>query len=208
MGLAYSVKPFEFKVKGIMHTISLMISAFLVPLILLFSAVGSNFTWYIILLSIGFPIAHYGIALANQTGDFLEDRSEGLQSPAVKWGLNNTLKMAKVMAIIGLGIELIAIWGLIWIAPWIPQLNSMLALPFSIKYLVIILISIIILLGYSVSIRGLFKLHDISKWDTAIENRMNKIKEIMNYPIWQASAIWGLVITSLIISGLNIGLAS
>jgi 4-hydroxybenzoate polyprenyltransferase len=190
-----------------MHTVSLMISAFLIPFVLLFSAVNSNFAWYIILLSIGFPIAHYGIALANQTGDFLEDKSEGLQSPAVRWGLNNTLKMAKIMAIIGVTIELIAIWGFIWVAPWIPELNTMLGLPFSAKYLLIIFISSIIITGYSMSILGLFKLHNISKWDTAIENRMTRIKEIMNYPIWQASAIWGLVITSLIISGLNIGLA-
>jgi 4-hydroxybenzoate polyprenyltransferase len=208
MGLAYSVKPFEFKVKGIMHVISLMLSAFMVPFVLLYTTASSNFSWYIILLFIGFPIAHYGIALANQTGDFLEDKSEGLQSPAVKWGLNNTLRLAKIMTLIGLCLELIALYGLIWFAPWVTPLNAMLMLPFSSKYLFMVIITMILGIAYSVPLQGLFSIHNISNLEIAIENRMKRIKNIMNYPIWQASAIWGLVVTSLIIGILNISLAS
>jgi 1,4-dihydroxy-2-naphthoate octaprenyltransferase len=204
MGIAYSIKPFEFKVKGIMHAVSLMLSAFMVPFILLYSTVSSDFSWYIILLFIGFPIAHYGIALANQTGDFLEDKHEGLQSPAVRWGLNNTLKLAKTMSFIGLCIEIIAISGFIWFAPWVPKIDAALVLPISSKYLLIVLISIIMIVSYSVPLKGLFSLHKISKWDMKIESRMKKIKNIMNYPIWQASAIWGLVTIGVIIGSLNI----
>ncbi len=206
MGLAYSVKPFEFKVKGFMHVISLMLSAFLVPFVFLYSTASSDFSWYIILLFIGFPIAHYGIALANQTGDFLEDKSEGLQSPAVKWGLNNTLKLAKIMTLIGICFEFIALYGLIWFASWVAPLDTMLTLPFSSKYLFMIIITFILGLAYSVPLRGLFSIHDISNLEIVIENRMKKIKTMMNYPIWQASAIWGLVVTSLIIGLLNISI--
>jgi 4-hydroxybenzoate polyprenyltransferase len=199
MGLAYSIKPFEFKVKGIFHVISLMLSAFMVPFILLYSTVSSDFSWYVILLFIGFPITHYGIALANQTGDFLEDKAEGLQSPAVKWGLNNTLKLAKSMSFIGLFIELIAIFGIVWFAPWLPSFEASVAIGFPARYLIMGMITVVMCLAYSVPLRGLFSIHNISNLEVSIEKRMKSIKKRMNYPIWQACGIWGLVITSAII---------
>lgn len=199
MGLAYSIKPFEFKVKGIMHIISLSLSAFMVPFILLYTTVSTNFAWYIVMLLIGFPIAHYGIALANQTGDFLEDKREGLQSPAVKWGLNNTLKLAKSMVLIGLCLEIIAIYGLIWFAPWANQLERMVQSYIPTKVFLMIFVTIIMCLAYSIPLKGLFSIHDISNLDIAIEKRMLKIKSRMNYPIWQASGICGLVFASMCI---------
>jgi 1,4-dihydroxy-2-naphthoate octaprenyltransferase len=204
MGLAYSIKPFEFKVKGIMHIISLMLSAFMVPFILLYSTVSSDFSWYIILLFIGFPIAHYGIALANQTGDFLEDKHEGLRSPAVRWGLNNTLKLAKTMSLIGLFIEIIAICSIIWYAPWAMVVETSISTIIPIRFLIMALVVIVLCIAYSVPLRGLFSIHNISKLDLGIEKRMLKIKDRMNYPIWQASAIWGLVVTSIIIGSISI----
>jgi 4-hydroxybenzoate polyprenyltransferase len=199
MGLAYSIKPFEFKVKGIMHVVSLSISAFMVPFVLLYTTASSNFAWYIILMFIGFPITHYGIALANQTGDFLEDKAEGLQSPAVKWGLNNTLRLAKSMTLIGLCLEIIAIMGLVWYAPWVARLDAILGLAVPAQYLIMVLITVVMCMAYSVPLRGLFSLHEISRKHISIQKRMQQIKARMNYPIWQASGIWGLVITSFII---------
>ena len=199
MGLAYSIKPFEFKVKGIMHIVSLSISAFLVPFILLYTAASTNFAWYIILLFIGFSIAHYGVALANQTGDFLEDKAEDLQSPAVKWGLNKTLKLAKSMTVLGVSIELISFYSMLWYAPWVTQLDATLGLAIPVQYLLLVLITVIMCLGYSVPLRGLFSIHEISNRKITIEKRMSRIKNRMNYPIWQVAGIWGLVIASTII---------
>ena len=204
MGLAYSIKPFEFKIKGILHTISLMTSAFLVPFILLYSTASSNFGWYIILLFIGFSITHYGIALANQTGDFLEDTAEGLQSPAVKWGLNKTLRLAKLMSFVGLCMELVALFGVIWYAPWVVELDAALGLAIPAKYLIMLLITVVLAIAYSVPLRGLFLLHNISKQKINLTKRMNTIKKKMNYPIWQAAGIWGLVVCAGIIMTCNI----
>jgi 4-hydroxybenzoate polyprenyltransferase len=207
MGLAYSIKPFEFKVKGIMHVVSLMLSAFMVPFILLYSSVSTDFSWYIILLFIGFPIAHYGIALANQTGDFLEDKAEGLQSPAVRWGLNDTLKLAKTMSLIGLCIEIIAICAIIWYAPWATGLEATISSIIPIRFLLMAMIIVVLCIAYSVPLRGLFSIHNISTLNLGIEKRMMRIKERMNYPIWQASAIWGLVVSSFLIMMVNISFA-
>ena len=199
MGLAYSIKPFEFKVKGIMHVVSLSLSAFMVPFILLYSTASTNFAWYIILFLFAFPITHYGIALANQTGDFLEDRSEGLQTPAVKWGLNNTLKLAKTMTLVGLCLEIIAFFGLIWFAPWLATFEAAIGLPGMARYLLLALITVVMCVAYSVTLGGLFSIHEISNKKISIKKRMSKIKTRMNYPIWQAAGIWGLVSTSIII---------
>lgn len=199
LGLAYSIKPFEFKVKGIMHTISLSISALMVPFILLYSSVSTDFSWYIIVLFISFPITHYGIALANQTGDYLEDKSEGLQSPAVRWGLNNTLKLAKSMTLVGLCIMLIAIYGFVLQAHWLAGFESAVGVNGYGRFLLIGIITCVLCVAYSVPLRGLFSIHKISRQNISIKKRMSNIKIRMNYPIWQAAGIWGLIITVSII---------
>jgi multidrug transporter EmrE-like cation transporter len=171
----------------------------MVPFVLLYTTASTNFSWYIILLFIAFPITHYGIALANQTGDYLEDKAEGLASPAVKWGLNNTLRLAKSMTLIGLFLELFAIFGIIWYAPWVARMDAALGLAIPAKYLLMVMIGVVMSMAYSVPLRGLFSLHNISNKKSSLKSRMTQIKTRMNYPIWQASGIWGLVITSIII---------
>ncbi len=117
----------------------------------------------------------------------------------MKWGLNKTLKLAKTMSLVGLFIEMVALYGLIWYAPWVARLDATLGFVIPAQFLFMALIIVVLCLAYSVPLRGLFSLHDISNRDVSIEKRMQKIKTRMNYPIWQACGIWGLVVTSAII---------
>ena len=97
------------------------------------------------------------------------------------------------MTLFGLFFEVLGFYGLIVFSP------ALIGLAIQFKMLIMIMITVVLLIGYSVSLRGLFSIHDISNLDLAMEKRMNKIKHRMNYPIWQATAIWGMVITSVII---------
>ena len=205
MATAYSIPPLHFKVRGIWHIISLSLSAFIIPFIFFFYVVMQTLTVPIVILLVGFAIAHYGIALANQTGDYLEDKAEGLTTPAVKWGLDNTLKLAKAMTMTGVAIELIGILGFILTAPWLVSFEASLSfLPFPAGYLLFTMIAILVVIGYSVPTRGLFSLHEISSAKQSIKKRMDRIKDRMNYPKWQASGIVSLALSSMALFSLAV----
>lgn len=197
---AYSVPPLHLKVRGVWHVISLCISAFVIPFTFFFFIVMGELPLEVIVLLLGFTVAHYGIALANQTGDYLEDKAEGLRTPAVRWGLDRTLRMAKAMTVIGVVIMLGGMFGYILAAPWLAHLEASLAyLPFPGRYLLMAMTTVIIAAGYSVPTRGLISIHDISAARASIEERMDRIKDRMNYPRWQASGIWSLAAASLVL---------
>lgn len=195
---AYSLPPLHFKVRGVWHVISLCISAFIIPFAFFFYIVMGELSPQILVLLVGFAVTHYGIALANQTGDYLEDKAEGLTTPAVKWGLDPTLKLAKVMTTVGFGILLLGMWGIVTIAEWLPGLEAAVAstIPIPGSILLFVVISMILLAGYSVPTRGLFFLHEVSNKHAPIKARMGLIKKRMDYPKWQASGIWSLAMTS------------
>jgi len=190
-GIGYSIEPFHFKVKGIGHVISLMLSAFTLPFMFLLYCVTQGFTVPHMLAIIGFSITHYGIALTNQSQDYLEDRAAGLTTPAVKWGLARTLKGSLTMTIIGIPIMMS---GLMLISmergyylygeniSWIPY---------------VMLIGAMI--GYSVPLIGLSRLINISEMSQPIKDRMTGIKNVLNYPRWQASGIFGIVSASMVL---------
>jgi 4-hydroxybenzoate polyprenyltransferase len=194
---AYSLPPLHLKVRGVWHIISLSFSAFTLPFLFFVYVVMHAYSLPILVFILGFTVAHYGIALANQTGDYLEDKAEGLSTPAVKWGLDRTLKLAKVMTLTGFIIILAGLYGFIESVPWLGKFETATAfLPFPGRYALIALITVLLAAGYSVPTRGLFSLHSISGQKASIEKRMDAIKLRLNYPRWQASGIWSLTLVS------------
>jgi 4-hydroxybenzoate polyprenyltransferase len=199
-GTAYSVPPLHLKVRGVWHVVALSLSVFAIPFIFFFYVVMGSLPIPILILLVGFTIAHYAIALANQSGDFLEDRAEGLKTPAVRWGLSRTLAIAGMMTIVGLGIMLSGMFALVLSSPWLAEFEASVAyLPFAGRYLLMLIIGLILVIGYSVPGRGLFNLRQISLSKGSIKKRMTIIKTRMNYPKWQASGIWGFLLSAIII---------
>jgi len=197
---AYSLPPLHFKVRGIWHVISLSFSAFTLPFTFFIFVVMHAFPLTLMIFVLGFTVAHYGIALANQTGDYLEDKAEGLTTPAVKWGLDRTLSLAKAMTMTGFVIILLGLFGFVQLAPWMGTFESNLAfLPFPGRYALFALITAMLAAGYSVPARGLFSLHTISAGKGSLEKRMAAIKARLNYPRWQASGIWSLAVVAVVL---------
>jgi len=197
---AYSLPPLHLKVRGIWHIISLSFSAFTLPFLFFVYVVMHAYSLPILVFILGFTVAHYGIALANQTADYLEDKAEGLTTPAVKWGLDRTLKLAKAMTLTGFIILLCGIFGFVDIAPWLGTFEGAAGfLPFPGRFALMALITVLLATGYSVPTRGLFSLHTISSGKGSIEKRMDAIKLRLNYPRWQASGIWSLALVAVLL---------
>ncbi len=189
-GLAYSVEPFHFKVRGIFH-VTLAFGAIFAPVFFLYYVVGGMPSVPIILIMLTLTMVHYGIALVNQSQDYLEDRDAGLKTPAVRWGLTRTLRVAYILALSSL---CLSFFGVYLIFSDLPQI---VILGHSFSLWAVLFISIMVLiLGYFTPLKGLWDLIKISLTEDAIEQKMKRIKTRLDYPKWQISGIIGLVIVS------------
>lgn len=196
LGVGYSVRPMHFKVRGILHTITLSISALFIPLLFLYVCMAGWPSVPILVLLIGFAILHYGIALANQSGDYLEDEDAGMRTPAVRWGLKRTLAIGLMMNAVGL---CVIIAGILFRVYYIDT-----TIPYRF-FIALFLVPFILAIGYYTPIKGMIDLYAISKQDTenlgqdAEVERSNRIKQRMNYPKWQASGVYSLFTVSMLL---------
>jgi 4-hydroxybenzoate polyprenyltransferase len=197
-GLAYSIKPFHFKVRGILHA-TLVFSSGIAPLVFLYYVIGGIPSTSIIFVILFFVILHYGIALVNQTQDYLEDKDSGLLTPAVRWGITRTLKIALILSLTGLFLGFIGFYILFMDLPSLSIFGYNLSFGFLYTITVITL-----LVAYYTPINGIRDLIKISSNGDTIETKMTWIKKRINYPRWQASGIIGFTVVSFIFFSVKI----
>ena len=190
-----------FKTKGVWHIVSLSLSAFLIPFVFLYYAIALTIELPIVVAMLGFMTGHYAIALANQSGDFREDRRVGLTTPAVKWGLSRTLRFAiyfSIFGIIVLGI------GLVWILSAVPLAESLGLGMLPNVVLAAVFTGTFLTIGYYIPVKGLLDIHSLSRSKRPINPKMNAIKKRLNYPKWQASGIMGILGVSILFFGVKL----
>jgi 4-hydroxybenzoate polyprenyltransferase len=105
LGVAYSVKPFQFKAKGGAHAV-MAIPVFAIPgsfAFLLVSTIDITelYSQMFLLLVVGITCAHYALVLISQSEDYPEDKSAGLRTPPVAWGLTKALRVSLTLNIFG-----------------------------------------------------------------------------------------------------------
>jgi len=186
LGIGYSLPPLQFKVRGVLHSISLLMSAFLIPGLFLLYVVGGGWLLWPTVLVTGFAILHYGIEFANQAIDYLEDKASGVKTPPVRWGMATSLRIALIMIVLGMAVEFLGLY-------FIVQLKggfSSTVLGLSPTILFVLFVPVVIL-GYYIPASGLWKMYraTITK---PIEEATNYMKTICHYNQWQASGILGL----------------
>jgi 4-hydroxybenzoate polyprenyltransferase len=184
-GLAYSVKPFHFKVRGLLQ-FSLMI----------FSIIMVSFIYYIIngtpsipalFVFLSFLIVTHGIELVNQTQDYIDDKESGLLTPAVRWGITPTLIASLIIALIGIIFGIIGFYYLYMDLPNLIIFGNVVGFEF------LLIISIIILIfTYYVPLIGTWRFIKISKQNITNVDKILFIKKNLNYPIWQFTGIFGV----------------
>jgi len=183
-GVGYSIPPFKFKVRGWLHAVSLTISAFLVPAIFILFTIAGTVAVAPLIIVLGFSILHYGIAFANQAIDYLEDKAEGVKSPPVRWGMENSLRIALVTIFIGMAVEFVGLYY--FIAPGPAAVAGISGMP-----LVLIMIPVL-LVGYYIPVSGLYKMYR-AVLSRPIEEAIGYMKDICHYNQWQASGVMGLM---------------
>lgn len=186
-GIGYSLKPFHFKVRGPGHVVALALSAFFIPGTFLYYCIAGMPDLAVFIILFGFSILHYGIALANQSGDYYEDGDAGLKTPAVRWGLGNTLLFGIALNVIGISIMISGIFVKLLLLDTTVPLMMLFA---------VIVVPAILMIGYYTPIKGMMDLYKISKiepselGDEPEYQRSCLIKKRMNYPKWQASGVY------------------
>jgi len=184
LGIGYSLPPLQFKVRGVLHSISLLMSAFLIPGLFLLYVVGGGWLLWPTVLVTGFAILHYGIEFANQAIDYLEDKASGVNSPPVLWGMEYSLKVALSTIAVGMAVEFTGLYY--FIVPSSASLLGVMGLP-----LVALLIPVL-LVGYYIPVSGLYKMYRATV-TRPIEEAVRYMKDICHYNQWQASGITGLM---------------
>lgn len=94
LGLQYSIPPFKFKSKGIWQFFCLLGIIFLGPM--LYTSIITNGLpkTNILLFFLLYGIHQMGIILFNTAEDYIEDKTDGINTIVVQLGLQSTLKLA------------------------------------------------------------------------------------------------------------------
>ena len=188
-GLAYSVKPFHFKVRGILQ-FSLMIWS-IIMVSFIYYVIGGTPSMPILFVFLSFLIATHGIELVNQVQDYLDDKEAGVKSPAVRWGVTKTLIASLIITIIGIVLGLVGFYILFSDLPNLVIFGSVVSFELLFATTVIILF-----LTYYLPLKGTLKFIKISLQGKTLEHKIMLIKKQLNYPIWQLTGILGVTFIS------------
>ena len=189
-GLSYSVKPFHFKVRGLLQFSLMIFSIILVSLV--YYVIGGTPSIPVLFVFLSFLIVHHGIELVNQTQDHLEDKEIGLLTPSVRWGITDTLMAAFILTIVGLGLGIVGFYFLYY-----NNLQNLVVFGYSIGFEILFVFTILILfIAYYIPLKGTWKFIDISLQNKTIEHKISQIKKQLNYPRWQLTGILGVTFIS------------
>jgi 4-hydroxybenzoate polyprenyltransferase len=187
LGVAYSVEPFRFKRRGILHSL-IAIPIFFIPGLYSYFLVSdlpldAPYTYLFFLLAAGITVGHYALILVSQAEDFPVDKKMGLYTPAVKWGLKKTLYISFISNFLGSIVITIAFMLMflrinIWLIALLP----------------------LIIVGRYLSMRTVISLYRISLDTSSNSALLEEIRKKMpKYPMWHAYGLTGITISSLMI---------
>ena len=190
-GLAYSVEPFHFKVRGSLQ-FSLIVSS-IIMVSFIYYVIGGTPSIPVLFVFLSFLIAAHGIELVNQTQDYLDDKESGLLTPAVRWGITPTLIASLIISLMGI------IFGIVGFYFLYSDLSNLIIFGSMVGFEVLFAITIVFLIiAYYLPLKGTWKFIKVSLRDLTEDHKILHIKKHLNYPIWQLSGILGITfITSL-----------
>ena len=94
LGIQYSVGPFFFKSRGILHLVCLWLLLYFLPMLCASLFVQDAITWQIVALAAAYATVEMGIILINTSEDLPEDRAMGVRTTTVALGLTRTIMLA------------------------------------------------------------------------------------------------------------------
>jgi 1,4-dihydroxy-2-naphthoate octaprenyltransferase len=194
-GVAYSVEPFRFKRRGLLHS-TVALPIFLIPGIYSYFLVSkltlsAFYSQMFLLAAAGITVGHYALILVSQAEDLPADREMKLVTPAVRWGVHRTVVNSLGLNLFGSVLIVIGLAGLFIVTdPWLLAL-----LPI-------------------VAISRFFSLREVAalaKRTTLVPEEGAYIIELREkmrtYPLWHAYGLSGIMISGiciLVVHSLNL----
>jgi 4-hydroxybenzoate polyprenyltransferase len=185
LGVGYSIEPFRFKKRGLLHSL-IALPIFFIPglysyLLVNTDSIANLYSLSFILAAVGITVGHYALILVSQAEDTPADKKMGLITPAVKWGIQKTLHISYLSNFIG-SIILILSLGFIFLI---------------VNYLLLLLVPIIII-GRYYSMKEVYLLYKESFSLQSEEDILEALrKKMTDYPLWHAYGLSGITISSL-----------
>jgi 4-hydroxybenzoate polyprenyltransferase len=187
LGVGYSIEPFRFKKRGLLHSL-IALPIFFIPGVYSYFLVNSypimdTYTINFLIAAMGITLGHYALILVSQAEDTPADKKMGLITPAVKWGIQKTLQISYLLNLIGSIILTITIIIMFLI----------------VNYWLLFLIPVIII-GRYFSMKEVYLLYKQSFLLTSEEEMLIELRKKMSvYPLWHAYGLSGVTISSLCI---------
>ena len=185
LGVGYSIEPFRFKKRGILHSL-IALPIFFIPgvysyLLVNTTPITNPYTFLFIIAAIGITIGHYALILVSQAEDTPADKKMGLLTPAVKWGIKKTLHISYISNFIGSIIVTVAF------------IFMFLLVNFWLLFLVPIII-----IGRYYSMKEVHVLYKKSFSLPSEEELLQELRKKMSvYPLWHAYGLSGITLSSL-----------
>jgi len=187
LGVGYSIEPFRFKKRGLLHSL-IALPIFFIPGVYSYFLVNSEpinnpFTIIFIIAAIGITLGHYALILVSQAEDSPVDKKMGIITPAVKWGIQKTLYISYTSNLTG---SIILTFSLILMF-------------LMINYWLLFLLPVIII-GRYFSMRDVYILYKNSFSLSSEDDILQELRKKMSvYPTWHAYGLSGVTISSLCI---------
>ena len=187
LGVAYSVEPFRFKRRGLLHS-TVALPIFLIPGIYSFFLVSplplSNFYAQMFLLAAaGITIGHYALILVSQAEDLPADREMKLITPAVRWGVHQTVINSLGLNLFGSVLIIIGLAGL-----------------FVVTNVWLLLILPVVAVSRYFSLREVARLAKRTSMVPDEGAFITELREKMKtYPLWHAYGLSGVMISGVCI---------
>lgn len=187
LGLTYSVEPFRFKRRGILHSL-VALPIFFIPGVYSYFlvsdlAIDVSYTLMFVVLGAGITVSHYALILVSQAEDYPDDKKMGLCTPAVKWGLNKTLHISILSNFLGSIVIIIS-----------------LTLMFLLINAWLILLLPLVIAGRYFSVKNVYGLYKKSFSISSTGALLEEIrKEMPKYPMWHAYGLAGITLSGFLI---------
>lgn len=187
LGVGYSVEPFRFKRRGVLHSI-IALPIFFIPGVYSYFLVGdlpldAPYTIMFLFSAAGITVGHYALILVSQAEDYPDDKKMGLYTPPVVWGLRKTLYISVLSNLLGSSVVIISLLLMfLTLNAWL-----MFLLP-------------VIIAGRYLSMKDIYGLYRISFDKPSNSALLEEIRKKMpKYPIWHAYGLAGITLSGLFI---------
>jgi len=102
-GLSYSAEPIRIKKRGLWSPLPVLIGLYTLPVLGGWFLFQNSLPFYFVIFVLGYAFINEGITFVNTVEDHSEDEKEGIKTWSHLLGMKNTLRIAAVFSVVGLG---------------------------------------------------------------------------------------------------------